>query len=348
MPGHVVAVVLFAALLHAGWNALVKAGKEPFLTSVLVASGGALISAVLLPFLPSPAPASWPFVAASTGIHFFYYGFLAAAYRHGDMSHTYPLMRGSAPLLVAIASIPLLGERLSAQQYAAVATICAGILGLWFTAPRNAQSPAGDKPPAARPVAASAAPSPAAPAAAVHAAHATYSTSEAHAAQLAYSTSEAPEPADASGPVGALGPRPRWRATVFALLNALAIAAYTLVDGIGVRRSGAPAAYTMWLFVLSASGLLIWTLLRRPRELRDYARQYWRVAALGGVGTLAAYGLALWAMTAAPVAAVAALRETSILFAAAIAALFLREKIGRRRGAAIAIIAAGAALMRFA
>lgn len=284
MSGLVVAVVLFAALLHAGWNALVKAGREAFLTSVLVASGGALISAVLLPFLPQPAPASWPFVLASTCVHFFYYGLLSAAYRYGDMSHAYPLMRGSAPLLVAVLSVPLLGERLTVQQYAAVATISAGIFGLWFAGP--------------------------------------------HAADGARSA--------------------RRRATVYALLNALAIAAYTLVDGIGVRKSGAPAAYTMWLFVLSAGGLLAFTLARRPRELASYARSYWRVAALGGVGTLASYGLALWAMTAAPVAAVAALRETAILFAAAIATLLLHERIGVRRGAAIALIAGGAALMRYA
>jgi drug/metabolite transporter (DMT)-like permease len=286
MSGFVVAVVLFAALLHAGWNALVKAGREPFLTSVLVASGGAAISLVMLPFLPQPHAASWPFVLASTCIHFFYYGLLAAAYRHGDMSHAYPLMRGSAPMLVAVFSLPLLGERLSTQQYAAVATISAGIFGLWFAAPK---------------------------------------------------------PTCATGHAG--GPA---RATVYALLNALAIAAYTLVDGIGVRKSGSPAAYTMWLFVLSASGLLAWTLARRPRELAAYVQAHWRVAVLGGIGTLASYGLALWAMTTAPVAAVAALRETAILFAAAIATLFLREKIGLRRGGAIGLIAAGAALMRYA
>ncbi|MFA6070256.1 MAG: EamA family transporter [Janthinobacterium sp.] len=70
------------------------------------------------------------------------------------------------------------------------------------------------------------------------------------------------------------------------------------------------------------------------------------MAALGGFGTLASYGLALWAMTQAPVAAIAALRETSILFAIAIAALFLREKISPRRYLAIGLIAAGAILMR--
>ncbi|WP_256077238.1 EamA family transporter [Massilia sp. YIM B04103] len=296
MSPTVVAIVLLAAFLHAGWNALVKAGKDAFLTSVLVASGAALISLAALPFLPAPAPASLPYVLASTLIHFFYYGLLSAAYRHGDMSLAYPLMRGSAPLMIAIASRPLLGEVLNPQQYLAIACICSGIFGLYL---------ASRHPATAEPV-----------------------------------STLVPGTRVDTGSTG--------RATLFALLNAVAITAYTLVDGIGARKSGAPAAYTMYLFVLTAFGLLAWTLARRPAALRAYARQHWRVALLGGFGTLASYGLALWAMTVAPVAAVAALRETAILFAAAIAALFLREKIGWRRAVAIGFIAGGAALMRFA
>ncbi|KRB93888.1 EamA family transporter [Duganella sp. Root198D2] len=286
MAPSVVAIVLCGALLHAGWNALVKKGRDPFLSSVLVAGGAGLISLPLLPFLVQPAAASWPYALASTVIHYAYYGLLAAAYRHGDMSHAYPLMRGSAPLLVAVSSVPLLGEHLSTAQYAAVACISGGIFGLWF-ATRTATSD------------------------------------------------------DA-------GAHSRRRATAYALLNALVIAAYTLIDGLGARASAAPAAYVMWLHVLSAIGLIAWCLLRCPRELRDYARQYWKVAILGGAGTLGAYGLALWAMTVAPLAAVAALRETSILFAALIARFFLAERIGSKRALAIAAFAAGAVLMRLA
>ncbi|MBB3118125.1 EamA family transporter [Pseudoduganella violacea] len=310
----VVAIVLLAAFLHAGWNALVKAGKDAFLTSVLVASGAALISLAALPFLPAPAPASLPYVLASTLIHFFYYGLLSAAYRHGDMSLAYPLMRGSAPLLVAVASRPLLGEVLNPQQYLAIAYICSGIFGLYLATRRPTPAEA----------AGSAVPS----------------TLGADPNRTRARLKDAQATAAPTGSAR--------RATLFALLNAVAIAAYTLVDGIGARKSGAPAAYTMYLFVLTAIGLLAWTLARRPAALRAYARQHWRVALLGGLGTLASYGLALWAMTVAPVAAVAALRETAILFAAAIAALFLREKIGWRRAAAIGFIAGGAALMRFA
>jgi len=297
MAPSVVAIVLCGALLHAGWNALVKKGRDPFLSSVLVASGAGLISLPLLPFLTQPAAASWPYALLSTIIHYFYYGLLSAAYRHGDMSHAYPLMRGSAPLLVALSSVPLLGEHLTVTQYAAVACISGGIFGLWYAtrspAPLSA-SPAADD----------------------------ASVREASAA--------------------------RRRSTIYALLNALVIAAYTLVDGMGARASGAPAAYVMWLHVLSAIGLLAWCLVLCPRQLRDYACEFWRVALLGGAGTLGAYGLALWAMTVAPLAAVAALRETSILFAALIARFFLSERIGRKRAFAIAAIAAGAVLMRLA
>ncbi|MDN2714610.1 DMT family transporter [Janthinobacterium sp. SUN120] len=285
MSGLVVAVVLFAALLHASWNAIVKSGKDTFLSTVLVSVSAALISLTVLPFVSTPAPASWPYLAASAVAQLAYYSLLAAAYRAGDMSHAYPLMRGSAPLLVALASWPLIGERLSPMQMGAVACICAGILGLYVAA--------------------------------------------------------------RTGTIGRM-PKNTGRATAFALGNACVIASYTLIDGIGVRLSGAPAAYTMWIFVLNGAGLLLWTALRRPADLLAYAQTQWRLAAVGGFGTLASYGLALWAMTQAPVAAIAALRETSILFAIAIAALFLREKISPRRYLAIGLIAAGAILMRIA
>jgi len=286
MAPSVVAIVLCGALLHAGWNALVKKGRDPFLSSVLVACGAGLISLPLLPFLAQPAAASWPYALLSTVIHYFYYGLLAAAYRHGDMSHAYPLMRGSAPLLVALSSVPLLGEHLTPTQYGAVACISGGIFGLWS---------------ATRPTL-----------------------------------------------TGDAGNSARRRSTVYALLNALVIAAYTLVDGLGARASAAPAGYVMWLHILSAIGLLAWCLVRCPRLLHDYARQHWKVAIFGGAGTLGAYGIALWAMTVAPLAAVAALRETSILFAALIARFFLAERIGSKRAVAIAAIAAGAVLMRLA
>ena len=138
------------------------------------------------------------------------------------------------------------------------------------------------------------------------------------------------------------------RTTVFALLTAGVIATYTLIDGQGVRRSGAPAAYTLWIFLLTGAGVCAWTARGRVRALVTFARANPLVAPLGGLASVGSYGIALWAMTRAPVAAVAALRETSILFATAIAAFILREPVGRARLAAIALIACGAVAMRLA
>lgn len=120
MSTAVMLLVLFAALLHASWNALVKSSPDKFLDIVLVTSGAAALSATVLPFLALPWSASWPYVAASVVIHVAYFLLIGASYRSGDMSHAYPLMRGAAPLLVAVASGPLIGEQLSQESGAAL------------------------------------------------------------------------------------------------------------------------------------------------------------------------------------------------------------------------------------
>lgn len=137
------------------------------------------------------------------------------------------------------------------------------------------------------------------------------------------------------------------RGIAFAFVNALVIASYTLVDSFGVRASGASTTYTMWIFVLVGVPMTLWALLRRPGFIA-YARRDWKLGLIGGLGTLGSYGIVLWAMTQAPVPLVAALRETSILFGTAIAAFVLRERVTPARIVAVLIIAAGAAVLKFA
>ncbi len=137
------------------------------------------------------------------------------------------------------------------------------------------------------------------------------------------------------------------RGAMFAMTNALVIASYTMVDGFGVRASQSPVAYAMWIFVLTGVPLAAWALIRRP-DFIPYARRNWHLGIAGGLGTLVSYGLVLWAMTQAPIPLVAALRETSILFGTAIAALMLRERVTRTRLLAVLIIAAGAAVLKLA
>ena len=278
-PG-VLAAVLLAALLHASWNAALKAQPDTFLAALAVTGGAGLIGALALPFLAAPDAASWPFIAASGAIHVGYYLLLGWAYRHADISHAYPLMRGAAPVLVALAAGALTGEQLHGAQWLAIGLICAGGAVL------------------------------------------TFGTRSANGA----------------------GPAP----TLLALTIAGLIAAYTLVDGIGVRRSGSPAAYTAWILLLGALGAMAVSWRRGEGRLPAYLRHRPALVLLGGIATTGAYGIALWAMTLAPVALVAALRETSIVFATLIAALLLRERMTRARLLGAGVIALGAVTMRLA
>lgn len=266
--------VLFGALLHACWNALIRGSTDRTLDTVLVVVAAALIAAAALPFTPLPASASWPFLIASGLIHVVYFMLVALSYRHGELSFAYPIMRGSAPVVSAIAAAVLLAESPSTGGWLGVLLISGGVMLL-----------AGD-----------------------------------------------------SWRRGVF----QGRAAVFALATAATIVIYTLVDGVGARLSGHAAAYTGWVFVLTAIPLLIIFIARDGVSSRAYLRQHWRRGLVGGICTLGAYGLALWAMTRAPIALVAALRETSVIFGALLAVMLLGERLSRTRWAAIAVVTAGA------
>jgi drug/metabolite transporter (DMT)-like permease len=277
MPITVFAVVMLAALLHASWNAIVKSAPDKFLTTVMVTTMAAGLSAVLVPFLTEPALSSFPYAIASAFLQVIYFLLVARTYQVADMSQAYPLMRGTAPLIVAVVSTFQMDDALSHFAWMGVMAICVGIF------------------------------------------------------------------------IIALGGTLKDRKGIrLALLNAFVIAAYTLIDGIGVRKSGAPAAYTLWVFLLTGAPLALWVITARRSTFVPYVGHHWRLGIAGGIGTAASYGLALWAMTVAPIAVVAALRETSILFAILIAGFVLREPIGPRRVISACIIASGAAILRLA
>jgi drug/metabolite transporter (DMT)-like permease len=276
LSASVVAVVLFSAVLHAGWNIAVRAGRDRRRETMLMIGGGVVIAAVLLPFLPLPPAAAWPYLITSGLLNALYYVLIAGAYAHGGVALAYPLMRGIAPMLTLISAWLVLGEALPVAAWLGVATICIGV-GL-----------------------------------------------------LARRRGVAGE---------AIAVR-------FALANAVVIAGYTLNDAIGVRISQQPLAYTLWLFPLSAVPALLWlhrgVSVRWP-SVRETAR------GLGGAAaSIGAYSLVLWAMTRAPVAPVAALRETSILIGVVLARLLLDERPSRRGWGGAVAIATGAAILRLA
>jgi drug/metabolite transporter (DMT)-like permease len=136
------------------------------------------------------------------------------------------------------------------------------------------------------------------------------------------------------------------RAVGFALFTAVTICCYSLVDGIGARTAGNAHSYALWLFVIDGAFITgIAVAWRGTGSIGEMAR-YWKSGLIGGVLSLVAYWIVIWAMTVAPIALVAALRETSVLFGAAIAVIFLKEPVRPLRIAAAVLIVIGIALIR--
>jgi drug/metabolite transporter (DMT)-like permease len=132
----------------------------------------------------------------------------------------------------------------------------------------------------------------------------------------------------------------------FALLTALTICAYSVVDGIGGRLAGNPHAYSAWLFVGIAIVMLPYAQWRDGRDVIPAMQTYWRRGMIGGALQLGSYGIAIWAMTLAPIAIVATLRETSVLFGAVIAVIALKEPLRATRIVAALLILCGLVLIR--
>jgi drug/metabolite transporter (DMT)-like permease len=140
----------------------------------------------------------------------------------------------------------------------------------------------------------------------------------------------------------------RLRPVAFSLATGSTIAAYTLVDGTGARAARTPFSYIVWLFILNGVLLLPAVRARRRGVALERLKSQWRTGALSGVLSFAAYGIAVWAMTRAPIALVAALRETSVVAAALIGTLFLGEPFGKYRVVASVGVALGIVVLRIA
>jgi drug/metabolite transporter (DMT)-like permease len=132
-----------------------------------------------------------------------------------------------------------------------------------------------------------------------------------------------------------------WRGCCAALANALIIMCYTLADGYGGRASLHPVSYTCWLFFFNAFPMTLIVSWRYRGEFAAYVRRRWRFGLLGGICSLGSYGIAIWAMTQAPIAMVAALRESSVIFGILLAVVFLGEKATFFRALAVVLVAAG-------
>ena len=279
MENFVFLAVLFAAACHAGWNALIKVGLDPLSTTTLISIGSGVVALMFLPLVGVPAWPAWPWLIASVVIHLVYFASLIESYRTGDLGQVYPIARGSAPLMTAMATTIFVGEKLSLIGWTGILALVVGVLLLSARGGRE------------------------------------------------------------------LAEIDR-RAIGFALFTALTICAYSVVDGIGARHSGNPNAYSLWLFVGIAVVMLPYALYRDGPDVIPAMQHFWRRGFAGGALQVLSYGIAIWAMTVAPIAIVATLRETSVLFGAAIAVVVLKEPLRAVRIVAACLIVCGLIMIR--
>ena len=276
MSAFLIALVLTAAILHASWNALVKKGGNPEFSIAAYQAVGAAICLCLVPFVPFPNAASWPYIIASVIVHNLYYLAMAQAYRAGDLSQVYPLFRGLAPVLVAIGAAVFANEILSNGALLGLVLISGGLMSITLFG-------AGRIPPLAL----------------------------------------------------------RWGIT-----TSLLIAAYTIIDGLGVRLSNNNLSYIIWLFILEVMPIGCWLLMYRRRQWLSYMKGTTGSIVFGGIASSLAYGLVIYAMSLGALAVVSSLRETSVIFAALIGTLILGEPFGRQRIIAAILVGAGIIIMR--
>lgn len=270
--------VLAAAVMHAGWNVLVKLKLDRFLSLVLIQSMIGLMGLAMIATFPWPAPASIPYAVTSGILHLGYNLFLVRSYRTGDLSQVYPIARGAAPLLTLAAAWAVMQEQPSLGGAAGIGLL---VVGIWFVSL-----------------------------------------------------------------LGQRGIRPDGMTLFFALGTSVFIASYTIVDGMGGRLSGEPAAYAGMVFIFDSILFgVVAVAMRGPGIAREVA-PYWKTGLAGALLSGGAYWIAIWAMTHAPVASVAALRETSILVVMLLSMRVLKETVSPARLFGATLIVAGAVLIR--
>ena len=277
IPWQAVVAALAAAMMHAAWNAGLKAGKDRLLDAALLFGCAGLIGlAIVVTRAPLPAEA-WLWIGLTTALHLPYVYLLARAYELGELSHVYTIARGLPPIMIAALAAATIHEIPSPMAAAGIATISFGIL------------------------------------------------------------------------IVGLSPGAHLQGTLIAAAVAVCIALYSLSDGIGVRISGDAVAYNSWVF--ASIGLVVGLMaliVRRNEQLPAYVAKHWRRGVIGGALSFVSYGLVLWAMTIAPIAAVSAFRETAVVFGALYGVLFFGEAAGSRRIAGALIVALGAVILKFA
>lgn len=275
--GLTIGLILLAALLHASWNALTKAGGDPLISITVITATGGVCAIPLMIWAPLPEAETWKWLSISACIHYVYQLCLVRMYQLGDLSQVYPIARGLAPLGVACLAAYGAGEFLEFSQMVGLALASAAIVALGTG--RSAGQSSG-------------------------------------------------------------------RGVAMAVLTAGLICLYTYSDGRGVRSVESPEIFIGWSFFLGSVPMVLTTIyLRRAAGLEAW-RRLGAQAIGGGLMATLGYAIALWALSRAPMASVASLRESSVLFAALLGTGVLGESFGRRRVVSALFLVIGLVLVQ--
>ena len=273
----VVLLVLAAAVLHAGWNAIAHAAEDRLVGFALISTSTLVLGAVLV-VVGEPVGRHYFWLAAlSAVLHVAYLLLLMASYQVADLSRAYPLSRGTGVALVAVASVALPRSPLGIDVVVGTGLVVAGLLGITFVGPALTRT-------------------------------------------------------DRRGIATALG-------------TGVAIAGYTVVDGLAVSGGAPLLGYAGWLMLLQSWVVPAYAVAKRRRALLTLGRRQVLTGLGGGAVSLVAYGLVLLAQTSGALAAVAALRELSIAIGVLLGAYVLHEGLARRRVVPALVLTAGAVVL---
>ena len=271
--------IIFAAFLHAVWNAMVKKGDDKYISLTAVVLGHVPISIAVIFFTPMLSMQSIPYIFVSAIFLSGYEWCLLSAYRLEDYTKVYPIARGVAPIFIVILSLFLFDVSISKFELMGILVISFGIIILVFQNIKNFKN---------------------------------------------------------------------YSAVMYALGTGLFISGYSITDGYGGRASDSPLNYTAWLMILNAIiFLILLRVMNKPGVVKKIMSKGKKIFFIGGTLSYIVYGTIIWAFTQASVPTVAALRETSIIFALLIGTFFLKEKFTLLKAIAVFIIFFGVLLLKF-
>jgi drug/metabolite transporter (DMT)-like permease len=256
---YILVAVLFAALLHALWNALISHSENKSLYTLSLHLCSAALALPVLWMIGLPDASSFPFLLTSVALHGIYIYLLSKVYASGPFATSYILMRGAAPVFVMLITFWYLDAGITPWVMMGIVVLAVGMFALLYTY---------------------------------------------DAAPLRHLKSAQVK---------------------FAIANALVIAAYSVVDGLGARVSGNPVAYVFASALFEPLLVYFLGFRNQTAQLKVFFVSNFRLIFLGSTISLAGYSIVLWAMTKAPIAVVSGLRETSVVFAAVIAVYWFKE-----------------------